>query len=101
MNFNNMIENLLSSNYMSLEFLKSFVINLIKGRTFSVLHSTDWKIIRHRDQIDSGGGTSLTDQEYQDLLIDRENIRINSDIYEQQVNDATSIEQIKLIDIEY
>lgn len=36
------------------------------------LSQSDWKVIRHRDQIDAGATTSLTDEEYQQLLTDRQ-----------------------------
>lgn len=39
------------------------------------LKDTDWKVLRHRDQVDSGSTTSLTDQEYQSLLLDRQAAR--------------------------
>jgi len=37
-----------------------------------VLNATDWKVIRHRDQLADGITTSLTAQEYQDLLDERQ-----------------------------
>lgn len=39
------------------------------------LNDTDWKVTRHRDQIAQGIQTSLTDEEYQQLLVDRQNAR--------------------------
>ena len=39
------------------------------------LKSTDWKVIRHRDQIEAGINTSLTNEEYQTLLADRQTAR--------------------------
>jgi hypothetical protein len=39
------------------------------------LASTDWKVIRHRDQVDSNIETSLTEQEYLDLLTLRQEAR--------------------------
>ena len=36
------------------------------------LSSTDWKILRHRDQIDLGVTTSLTQEEFQLLLNERQ-----------------------------
>lgn len=39
------------------------------------LISTDWKVIRHRDQVDNGLPTSLTDAEYQELLDARQEAR--------------------------
>lgn len=39
------------------------------------LNKTDWKVIRHRDQIDSGAETSISNEEYQELLKLRQNAR--------------------------
>lgn len=41
------------------------------------LSDTDWQVIRHRDQLDAGDPTSLTDQEYQQLLLGRQQARDN------------------------
>tara|TARA_Y100000361_G_scaffold154228_1_gene178891 strand:- start:2271 stop:2585 length:315 start_codon:yes stop_codon:yes gene_type:complete len=39
------------------------------------LNNTDWKMIRHRDQLAQGIDTSLSDEQYQELLIKRQNWR--------------------------
>lgn len=39
------------------------------------LNSTDWKVIRHRDQLALGVETSLTTEEFQELLRQRQNAR--------------------------
>jgi len=39
------------------------------------LESSDWKVLRHRDQVDAGVTTSLTDEEYQALLTQRQTWR--------------------------
>ncbi len=39
------------------------------------LNETDWKVIRHRDQLDLGIETSLTEQEFQELLSLRQEAR--------------------------
>jgi len=39
------------------------------------LRLTDWKVIRHRDQVDLGATTSLTNDEYLELLQHRQNLR--------------------------
>lgn len=41
----------------------------------SFLDSTDWKVLRHRDQQDLGLPTSLTAEEFQDLLRQRQMAR--------------------------
>ena len=45
----------------------------INARKF--LTESDWKVLRHRDQVDSGVITSLSEQEYQDLLVARQAAR--------------------------
>lgn len=47
-------------------------INL-EARRF--LYDTDWKVIRHRDQLDLGIETSLTNEEFQELLMQRQEAR--------------------------
>ena len=41
----------------------------------SRLASTDWFVMRHRDQIDSGSLTDLSDEQYTKLLAFRQNLR--------------------------
>lgn len=40
------------------------------------LQSTDWKVLRHRDQLDLRIQTSLTNEEFQNLLLQRQKARI-------------------------
>ena len=39
------------------------------------LFETDWMVLRHRDQVEAGTTTSLTNQQYQNLLIYRQALR--------------------------
>lgn len=39
------------------------------------LRNTDWKVIRHRDQLELGMETSMTDEEYMTLLLERQMAR--------------------------
>mgnify|MGYP003131972556 CR=1 FL=1 len=39
------------------------------------LNNTDWKMIRHRDQLASEVSTTLTDEQYQELLTKRQSWR--------------------------
>ena len=41
----------------------------------SFLDGTDWLVIRHRDQVELGIQTSLSNEEYQDLLLERQSKR--------------------------
>lgn len=45
------------------------------NQALSFLNDTDWKVTRHRDQQAQGIETSLTDEEYNQLLVDRQNAR--------------------------
>lgn len=48
---------------------------LANKEALSFLEGSDWKILRHKDQQDLGIATSLTAQEYQDLLQERQMAR--------------------------
>ena len=48
---------------------------LINHNARQFLADTDWQVIRHRDQLAAGITTSLTDQEYTDLLEQRQTVR--------------------------
>lgn len=39
------------------------------------LKNTDWKVMRHKDQLELGIETSLTDEEYKELLKERQKVR--------------------------
>ena len=39
------------------------------------LGTTDWKVTRHRDQLDAGEPTTLTPEEFQALLAERQAAR--------------------------
>jgi hypothetical protein len=39
------------------------------------LNDTDWKVIRHRDQVDAGVSTSLSEVEFAQLLTERQAAR--------------------------
>lgn len=47
----------------------------INKQAKDLLASTDWKCLRHKDQVDLGVPTSMTEQEYQDLLQARQAAR--------------------------
>lgn len=42
---------------------------------YRLLDSTDWKVIRHRDQLAAGVATTLSEQEYNQLLSERQAAR--------------------------
>lgn len=43
--------------------------------SLAFLAQTDWKVMRHRDQLDAGVPTSMTNEEFQDLLVERQAAR--------------------------
>lgn len=62
-----------SEELIELEEITSVVTTTNTALNF--LNDTDWKVTRHRDQIAQGIQTSLTDDEYQQLLVDRQTAR--------------------------
>lgn len=46
-----------------------------KAEARQLLADTDWKVIRHRDQVDAGAPTSLTVEQFAQLLTDRQAAR--------------------------
>lgn len=47
------------------------------------LEATDWKVTRHRDQVAAGEPPSLTEAEFEALLVERQAIRAASNAIEQ------------------
>lgn len=61
----------------------SYFANLDKKEAAEFLNDTDWKVIRHKEQKDLGAETSLTDDEYFELISQRQKRRnILNDITE-------------------
>lgn len=46
-----------------------------KSDARKLLADTDWKVVRHRDQLDAKLATSLTEEEFTQLLKDRQTAR--------------------------
>jgi hypothetical protein len=46
-----------------------------KAEAKQFLNDTDWKVIRHRDQLEMNMTTSMTSEEFDQLLIDRQMAR--------------------------
>lgn len=64
--------------YSSEELQELAEINQVVTTTntaLNFLNDTDWKVTRHRDQQAQGIETSLTEEEYQQLLVDRQKAR--------------------------
>lgn len=75
-------------------------INQLKRNAQKELAKTDWIVIRHRDQIEGNFTTSLTQAEYEQLLIDRQYIRDWSNTQETSINNAKTYNDVTLVDIE-
>jgi homoserine kinase len=58
-----------------IEIETSRTAELAKAEAVSFLSQTDWKVLRHRDQVDAGVSTNLTAEEYTQLLVDRQAAR--------------------------
>jgi hypothetical protein len=54
------------------EIESSSVLEKEKAQAKQFLASTDWKVIRHRDQLDAEISTSLSSEEFSQLLLDRQ-----------------------------
>jgi hypothetical protein len=61
------------------ELNKEYVNMFLVQKAKAYLEATDWKVIRHRDQLDSGKQPSLSNEEYLQLLIDRQEKRNSID----------------------
>lgn len=58
-----------------LNFGKPTAQEIINQQAKQFLDSTDWEVIRHRDQLELGIPTSLTDEEFKALLQKRQEMR--------------------------
>lgn len=75
--------------------LKQEKITAIKASAKALLSTTDWESIRHRDQEANGETTSLTSQEYTDLLNSRKSIRDQSNTFESNLIALTDYQDVK------
>jgi ribosomal protein S13 len=87
-----------------LQSLKRKLINKVKSEVSKQLTATDYKVIRHRDQLDliAKGNiitTTLTSEEYETLLKERNNLRIDSNEKEAEINSKTKITELEKIEL--
>ena len=54
----------------------TYLSELDKTEAIAFLQDTDWKIVRHKEQQDLGIETSLTEDEYLELITQRQEKRI-------------------------
>jgi hypothetical protein len=85
---------------------KEQLLNQVKYEVSALLQATDYKVIRHRDQLDliAKGEvitTTLSSQEYEDLLKERNALRAKSNELEATINSKRSVNTLEKIKIEY
>ena len=86
---------------MNIENVKALQIDKLHKNTYDELTKSDWKVIKHRDQVDDGITPDLTDEEYKSLLDERQSIRDWSNTQEDSINNATTIEDVVAVNIIY
>lgn len=74
-------------------------ISEVKKVAHKLLTELDWKSLRHKDEKDMNIETSLTEEEYQNLLIQKKAIRDKSNQLETQILNLTSIVDLRLINV--
>ena len=79
---------------------KRELINMIKVRVSTLLSLSDYKVIRHRDQLDLKlNETSITTQEYVNLLEKRQLLRDNSNMLENNIKSIETLEELNKFNI--
>jgi hypothetical protein len=81
--------------------LKNKLISQVKNKVSELLTATDYKVIRHRDQLELGVETTLTDLEYDALLKQRNDLRIKSNELEATIKAKRSLNTLNEIKIEF
>jgi predicted phosphohydrolase len=90
----------------NIESLKKELISRVKTLVKELLSATDYKVTRHQGQSylvqnNELESTSLTDEEYKAFEKGRQSIRDWSNAKEIEINNATTIEELKNIDTNY
>ena len=47
----------------------------LRAQRDAAIRDTDWLVMRHRDEVDSGRGTTISETEYSELLEYRQSLR--------------------------
>ncbi|MFW5804650.1 MAG: hypothetical protein ACOCWG_05420 [bacterium] len=79
---------------IDVEKIKLQKIRLFNNHAKKELSNLDWKVLRHKEQQDLGISTSLTTQEYQELLQQKQTIRDKVNALETTVNNCLTIDEI-------
>ena len=83
----------------TLEEVKAERVNIFKPLAGKEIADTDWKIMRHKDQLDLVqitrlNKTTLDIPEFEALLVKRQELREKSDTKEAEVMNATTVEEV-------
>ena len=62
------------------------------------LSRTDWKVIRHRDELAMGGDTTISDEAYKEILNKRKSLRTESNLIVEKLKNASSLEELEQIE---
>jgi len=84
-----------------IENVRQSKINEIKAMAGDILSRSDYKVIRHRDQLDGNFATTLTASEFSELLTYRQSIRTQSNVLELLAIESTTIEELNAITVNY
>jgi hypothetical protein len=89
-----------------IEITKSNLLSQVRYNASKLLSETDYKVLRHLGQkeLSSKGKlakTKLSDKQYENLELEREAIRKWSNDKEVEINNATTIEELEQIRVEY
>lgn len=81
----------------SIDVMKFRKINTFKTQARLELDKDEWMVNRHKEQLETATPRSLSVEQYNQLLADRQAIRDKSNDLEAQINEATTIEELELI----
>lgn len=95
-----------NANYTPVHDKKRELLAKVKSNASNLLEKTDYKVLRHLGQkeLSSKGKiakTKLSDKQYEDLELEREAIRKWSNDKEVEINNASTIEELEQIGVEY
>jgi len=84
---------------VNLDNLKALKIVCIKSMAGTILTRTDWRVLRHRDQVAGHTTTTITETEYQALLQSRQAVRDKSSELEDRIDACMTVEDVEAVDI--
>lgn len=84
---------------INLSEIKNNYIDRVKLIARGALDDTDWKVLRHLDEVELGVETSFNNSEYMSLLNNRRSVRTWSNNKEISILGASSLYQVENIDL--